>query len=512
MSARKIGLLILLLAFGGAMEAAWSVRRDLHFGPEGCRVLGGRFDGPSYTFEQALERPVGKAPQVEVRNAFGGVRVSAGAPGVVKAHLRKVVYLPTEAKARAFSERIELLLSADGAVARVGTNRDAISRLEDVGFETHLEIEVPADSVVTVRNEHGRVDLADVAGGRIESSFDEVTAQRLARDLEVDGRHGEVTVDTLGGSLKLSAQHGNVSVRDVKGRGKLDVQHGDLTALRTGPLEISQQHGSVDAAAVAGDLVVRAGHAQVKARDVLSRADVETSFAGVELLRIGGPARARVEHGQVTAEDVGGGVTVETSYENVRLERVAGPVTITVHHGGLEGKGLAQGARVRASGADVTLDGFTGPVEVELDRGNARVSPRATIAAPITVSVQNGDAQLELPQGSRVDLEGDSRRGEIHSELPDAVVSRDERADHGPGHRLSARLGGGGIAVRVNAEGDVRLSSQTASAIAERSVAKPDLGPAAAAVAAEGQPSPGPEKTPAEAPATGSRESPRERR
>ena len=145
MSARKIGLLILLLGFGAAIETAWQVRGDWHIGPEGCRVIGGRFYGPSHAFEQAAERalPAGEAPRLEVRNAFGGVRVTAGAPGVVKVKLRKVVFLPTEEKARAFADRVELRLSGEGARVKVGTNRDEISRGEDVGLETHLEIEAP---------------------------------------------------------------------------------------------------------------------------------------------------------------------------------------------------------------------------------------------------------------------------------------------------------------------------------------------------------------------------------
>src|SRR5512140_1324868 len=101
MSARKIGMLILLLAVGGAIESAWQVNRNWQLGPEGCRGMGGRFAGPSFTFEQADERPIGAEPQLVVKNAFGGVRVSAGAAGIVKVRLRKVVFEATEQEARA---------------------------------------------------------------------------------------------------------------------------------------------------------------------------------------------------------------------------------------------------------------------------------------------------------------------------------------------------------------------------------------------------------------------------
>ena len=121
MSARKIGLLLLILGFGAVVETAWHVRGDVRIGPEGCRVIGGRFYGPSYSFEQSLEQavPAGEAPRLEVKNAFGGVHVTAGAPGVVKVKLRKVVFLPTEEKAKAFADRVELRVSADGSTSPV---------------------------------------------------------------------------------------------------------------------------------------------------------------------------------------------------------------------------------------------------------------------------------------------------------------------------------------------------------------------------------------------------------
>jgi len=147
-SLRKIALLILIVGFAATVETAWNLQGDVRFGPEGCRVMGGRFYGPSWSYEAAGERAVtAAAPRLEIENAFGGVTVSAGAPGVVKVRLRKVVYQPTEEKARAFADRIELRLTGDDGLVRVGTNREELGRSEETGFETHLEIEAPAASV-----------------------------------------------------------------------------------------------------------------------------------------------------------------------------------------------------------------------------------------------------------------------------------------------------------------------------------------------------------------------------
>jgi DUF4097 and DUF4098 domain-containing protein YvlB len=497
MSARKIGFLILLLGFGAAVETAWQVRGDWRIGPEGCRVIGGRFYGPSYSFEQAAERalPAGEAPRLEVRNAFGGVSVTAGAPGVVKVKLRKVVFLPTEEKAQALAERIELRLSGDGALVKVGTNRDEIGRGQDIGFETHIEIEAPAETAVEIRSEHGRVDLTGVASADVVSSFDGVSVERLAGALKLESRNGDVRASGIGAGLGLTARHGNVEVSDVTGASKLDVEHGDLSVRKTGALDVAIQYGGFDAEGVAGDLVVRGGHAGVRASDVTGRAEVETSYEGIHLARVGGDVRAIAQHGEVTAEDVAGGLFAETSHGGVKLDRVDGPVQVVADRGGVEASGLAKGATVRTTGGDVSLDGFAGRIEVEVERGSARLSPRAALAAEVTVSATQGEVRLEVPDGSRFDLDAESRRGELSTEVPGLTTSQ-TGGEPGRAHRVEGKLAGGGIAVRLRADGDVTLEAKPAGPIADRPVAKP-----AAAAPAEAPPLPAATPKPPAAPA-----------
>jgi len=500
-SARKIAFLILIVAFAATVETAWNVRGDVSIGPEGCRVMGGRFYGPSWTFEAAGERALepGETPRLDVKNAFGSVRVSAGAPGVVKVRLRKVVFLPTEEKARAFADRIELRLSGGGGRALVATNRDELRR-EDTGFETHLEIEAPKEAQVEIRSEHGRVELADVAAADVASSFDGVAIARVAGDVALEARHGDVGIKGVGGGLVLSARHGNVEVAGVAGSARLDVQHGDLQVLRTGPAEIELAHGALTAEAIAGDLLVKGQHAPLRAADVTGGAELRTSFGEVRAERVGGELRARAEHGEVTATDVTGGASIEATHGSVTLERVAGPVEAAVEHGGVSGRALARGARVRGSGGDVTLTGFAGPLDLQIERGSAKLSPGAPLDAELSVRASHGGVELEVPDGSRFDLEAESRTGQVEAPL-DGIRSEDAR---GRGARAAGRHGGGGVSVRLDADGDIRLDPRAAGSREGWAAARPRLGdeakPAAEAVPASPAPAPAVKK-PAVAPA-----------
>jgi hypothetical protein len=124
MKASKVGLLVLILGFGGTVETAWRVRQHVGgFGP-GWHMFGGKFEGTSFRYENAAEvRTVAPGTTLVIENAFGLVSVKQ-APGTeVRITLAKVVYLPTEDQAREFADRVHLPASDEPGRLRVTTNR-----------------------------------------------------------------------------------------------------------------------------------------------------------------------------------------------------------------------------------------------------------------------------------------------------------------------------------------------------------------------------------------------------
>jgi DUF4097 and DUF4098 domain-containing protein YvlB len=461
--ASKIGLLLLVLGFGGVVETAWNVRQNIGFGPQGCRVLAGRFYGSSFTFDAAQTVPVPAGTAIEVDNAFGGVTVRAGEPGHVKISLRKVVFRPTEEQARAFASRVEIEAALEGTVLRVGTNRAELENRRDgrdVGFETHFELTVPPATAMTVRNEHGRVDVADAAAADITSSFDEVRVQRVTGAARIQSRHGDVAASTVGGELSLVARHGRVEVQDVQGRVTVDSEHGDVSAARTGGLVVRAKHGGVEVDGVRGDLEVRGKHGPIRVRDVSGAASVEGSYGDAQLEKVGADARATVAHGGIDASDVVGGVTAETSYADVTLARIGGPVQAKVSHGGVKARALEKGAQVTASGQDVEIDGFRGDVRVEVDRGGVVLVPAGALTDGVWVSTRHGAVRLEVPAGSRFVLDATAEPGEVEVNVPGVVLTS---ATAGA---AKGEMGGGGSSVHLEARhGDVRvLAAPTAAA------------------------------------------------
>lgn len=460
MSARKIGFLILVLAFGGVLETAWSVREHrFSFGPEGLRVLGGRFYGPSFTFEESTERAVSLGQEqdqdqqlhIEVRNSLGAVRVLPGEGPSVRVELRKVVFQPTEEKARAFAERVELRVEEEEeGRLRISTNRDQVEGRAKVGFETHLELRVPPEAALVVRNEHGKVEASGIARAEIKASYDDVRVEDIAGPVSINARHGSVYAARLGAELSLESRHGDVEVETVTGPANLDVQHGALTVRHTAGLEAKASYGEVVAESIGGNLRLEGRHAEASISDVAGSVAVQTSYEGVRLERVEGNVTVRVEHGSIRAQGVKGALTAEASHDDVWLDGISGRAEITVRGGGVEATGLEGGAHVRSRGDDVSIDGFSGEIDLESEGGDVFLRPGHPITETVTATAKRGALRLEVPAGSRFVLEADSRKGDLVLDVPEL-----ERAPgQGP---ATGTIGGGGATVRLTADDDVTI-------------------------------------------------------
>jgi DUF4097 and DUF4098 domain-containing protein YvlB len=463
MKGAKIGLLLVILAFGSTVETAWRIRN--RFGPGAWGWFTGRhFQGPSFTFTAEQTEKVTTNTPVEVENAFGAVNVSPGAVDEVRITLRKVVYLGAAEKARAFADRIQIQAVREGGALRVRTNRgDLDHRLSggepEADFQTHLDVLVPPGTAVKVQNEHGGVEVTDVARAEVSASYETVRVERVAGPADIQARHAEVHATGIKGDLKLTNRHGDVTIDDVEGKATLDVQHGEVSATRVGGLVVNGAHGDVTAESIHGDLDVHTQHGSVRGTDVTGRAVVETSFEGVTLEKVGGDAKVHTEHGDVSLTDVTGAVDAQASFDDVSLTRIGGPVTVAVRHGAVRARGLATGARIRGSGDEIVLEDFRGPIDVEAERAAVRLVPAGAISAPVKVTATHGAIELEVPAGSRIDLQASAAPGEITADVPGLSATQTSAG------RLAATLGGGGTAVVLStSHADVRLRGAAALA------------------------------------------------
>ncbi|HJS58686.1 MAG TPA: DUF4097 family beta strand repeat-containing protein [Vicinamibacteria bacterium] len=457
MRGSRILLLASILCLGASVETAYRVREQIGVGPFGWRLFGGRFYGPSYDFEETDTRELAAGMPVAIENAFGDVEVTAGGSDEVEVTLRKLVYLGSEEKARAFAQRVRLEAQVVEGRLRIATNRAELERESDafdVGFETHLKVRVPPGAAVAVKGSHGRADVEGAGETRIENDFGDVRVSRVA-ELDIDSGHGTVEVLNAAAGVTAKVRFGDTSIRDAAGSVRLTSEHGEVSVERTGALSVEAKHGSVKAESVRGDLDVTAEHSAVTAGRVEGAARIATTFEDVSLEDVGGDARVRVEHGQAKCLRIKGALVAETSFGDAELDDVSGLVEVSVSHGGLRGARLRGGVKARAEGDDVVLDGFRGDVTAEAVRGSVKLVPEGALTTNVKASASFGGVDLRVPDGSRFALVAGVDRGELDVVVPGLQLT--EASDE----RVNGRLGEGGGTVELQADhGSIRVGRE----------------------------------------------------
>ena len=462
MRASRLGLLLLILGFGLFVEAAWDSRAHISIGASGCRVLSGRFYGPSFEFEdQARLELTGDSLPIVIGNSFGDVKVSPGEGSSVEVQLRKVVYRPTRVEAEEFAEEIRVVLREDSGRVVLETNRADLTRKlrghREIGFETHLSVQVPAGSIVRIDNSHGAVHVEDMGELEASNSYDTQHVSRISGPTQLTNRHGRVSARHISGTLRVASRYADVEIEDVDAAASLDMHHGDVQLRRVAAIELKIRHGRLDAEVVGGELTVRGSHASISANQVTGRCDVETTWGDVTLQNLADSARATASHGELRISDVAGSFDGEASYKDAEIERVGGKVTLRVRQAGVTGRSLNGGAEIATSGDDVLLERFAGSVKVNASRGNIVLRPIEALTDDLLAVAEHGNIVLELPASSRFDLDATARRGqlELDPELELSIRSRDEE---GRSERVKGSLGSGGATVTLRAErGDVRV-------------------------------------------------------
>jgi ferric-dicitrate binding protein FerR (iron transport regulator) len=93
---------------------------------------------------------------------------------------------------------------------------------------------------------------------------------------------------------------------------------------------------------------------------------------------------------------------------------------------------------------------------VEVERGDVALAPGAPITEALTVSAKDGAVRLEVPAGSRFELEAESVRSEVDLDVPELDVTL---SDSGTRSRATGVMGGGGARVKLSADNDVTVAA-----------------------------------------------------
>ena len=116
---------------------------------------------------------------------------------------------------------------------------------------------------------------------------------------------------------------------------------------------------------------------------------------------------------------------------------------------------------MQSEGDEVQLRRIRGSVEVRAQRGEVSLVPDGPLTEAVSIETTHGAIRLEVPAGSRFELDASARHGDLEVDLPGASeVKRDHATS-----TLKATVGGGGNRVLLRAEGgDVTVTRRSDAA------------------------------------------------
>lgn len=171
-----------------------------------------------------------------------------------------------------------------------------------------------------------------------------------------------------------------------------------------------------------------------------TEAAVSARNGRVELRGVDGPIEVHSRNGPVSLSDIRADVRVEAANGRVSVERCQANVGVASTNGPLS---------VDRAGGDVTVETRNGSVEVRdalksvraaTTNGSVRVS--GPVNAEMTLETTNGAVRLLVPRAARFEIDAESRRGSVHSDLP----LRDSQGD-GPRPKVRIRTTNGSIRI-----------------------------------------------------------------
>jgi DUF4097 and DUF4098 domain-containing protein YvlB/uncharacterized membrane protein HdeD (DUF308 family) len=359
------------------------------------RFLSGLRDsvvGEAYPFmdEPVVFADVRPGMKIAINNIFGNVKVAAGGTRV-RATLTKAIRAWSEDDARKTANRIHIVVNKTSEGLTITTNRDEVNQQ----FATHLEIEVPSSSTISiissygdvsangvqgnvmVKASHGKAEFANINGAvNLGLNYCEVIASNINGDVTINGAK-RARISNIAGGLDLSASYGTVELREIAG--PVHVEAPFCTIIARGfsdRAELKTEHGKIDISDSA-DLVIDALHSAVVAKNVQGDLHITSSRRSIELSSISGELVVQTEQAPVSAEDA------------------RGPVDIQTTNGEVVVKNFHDSVHVETSYRDVTLATANQPV------------------GDIEVENDHGEIKLVLPQSSQFQLEASSENGQI---------------------------------------------------------------------------------------------------
>ncbi len=257
--------------------------------------------GDSYSFDD-LEIPAQSIPvgaRVSVRIGRGDITVRVSDDQKLNVTAKKQVRSWSESEAGRIAKPVKVVEARNGDGYEI---RPDGYDLSDTRVSVDLEVSVPKKSPVTVKSDHGDVELSDqTADISVTVQNGDVEIRNTKGDVTVETRKGDVKVSDTDGNVKVTGKGGEIEVVNCSGSFTLDGDfygpvRGDKIAkgvrlitvktdltLSSLPGRLESGSGNLDIVNVPGNLNVRTRDTEINLENAGGKVNIDDRDAGVNV-------------------------------------------------------------------------------------------------------------------------------------------------------------------------------------------------------------------------------------
>jgi DUF4097 and DUF4098 domain-containing protein YvlB len=440
----------------------------------GVPVQPGQWVGEFHTYSEETSFPLEYQVPIHIENSNGSVSISPGSDREVRVRLKKIVP-GSESRAKKIADEIHVEgvsegknqapaplkpeaepgMATDAEYFLVRTNRDALSS-KDLLFTTNMEILVPKNSQIQVRNTFGEVTVSDIHGDldlstthkildvrnctgqfTISTQYAETRLTDLEGNVHLNGR-GRVYLENIKGDVSVTDEYSSVEIFNIDGKLSVSTTEGSMRIEKvTKPVVIDSRGSSVQIRDLKDSLKVAISNKSVDISDVASSVVLESRYSTLKLKKLGGAVEINSNSDSIHADDIRGNLTVKARASGLRLNDIVGAMDI------------------RTTLKDVIVNGLEGGCNITNEYADVSVSVRSLGHGNIAIKDRNGAIDLFLPEGASFVMDAAARNGKVESDY--GGLEPMEKV--GTTGALRSKVKSGGTKITLENEyGDIRIS------------------------------------------------------
>jgi DUF4097 and DUF4098 domain-containing protein YvlB len=463
----EVVTIFLLLLIGSAVSRISTshfgrVVRDMPINIGGTSIQPGQWLGVSYTFDEEASYAVAAHTPLRIENSNGLVSLTPGSGNQIHVRLRKTVYEEDASSAKEIAGQIKLEGGEEGKAAAttfvIRTNREDL-RQKDYRFNTDLEIAVPPDSQIQIRNAFGEIKVANLTGKfDLNTSHQPIDVRDCKGEFVLASRFSESHLANLTGNVTIAAR-GRVSVEAVKGN-----------------VTVRNEYSPVQISDVDGQVTVSTSESNIVVEKITKPVTIEAPGTQLVVRNLSDTLKAAASYRQVDISDVAGDISLDTRYATLSLSRIKGAVEIASDSDRIKAEEITGRFKVRARRTSLNLDGIEGPIDavttlkdvvvanyrqdctITNEYGEVSLSNGSLPRMNTTVKNRNGTISLYLPENAAVQINATAKSGRVNCDYPG--LSSQSSGDISS---LKGSLKGGGAKIILENEyGDIRIQKGAA--------------------------------------------------